>query len=339
MSRFWISLAVVLWLGTYALGADEPQSGNRRALLAEPTPAKGTTDTDSKTRPMAEALRRVINDKDGQAKSNIVRSVLQLKNAPASQLANTITNLFIMERNAERFDAASSVTIVPNTFGNCLVVSGSTEAVETVRKLVAQLDRAAAMVRVEVVMGDVPMAKTEAAAPVAETGDRANSAKIRVSVAGVDEMRKQMEVLFQAQLTTLENQPSYLQVGRREPTIASVNVTSMGKTTSVTEHNVGTILKLEPRVNADRQVTMTVDIEDSRLAPAGEGVPIFTPDKGEVVRAAIVDVTTLKTTIQVRNGQTVALCGMARQPKNGKQRIILVTSHILPMGGEAKHAK
>jgi type II secretory pathway component GspD/PulD (secretin) len=335
MSRLWISLAVVLCLATYAFGVDRPQSGNHRALLADPNPTAKTTEADPHTRPMAEALRRVINDKDGQPKSDIVRSVLQLKNAPASQLANTITNLFIMERNVERFDAASSVTIVPNTFGNCLVVSGSTEAVETVRKLVAQLDRAAAMVRVEVVMGDVPMAKAEAA----EAGGRADSPKIRVSAAGVDEMRKQMEVLFQAQLTTLENQPSYLQVGRREPTVASVNVSPMGKTTSLTEHNVGTILKLEPRVNADRQVTMNLDIEDSRLAPAGEGVPIFTPEKGEVVRAAIVDVTTLKTTIQVRNGQTVALSGMARQPKNGKQRIILVTSHVLPMGGEPKHAK
>jgi hypothetical protein len=30
---------------------------------------------------------------------------------------------------------------------------------------------------------------------------------------------------------------------------------------------------------------------------------------------------------------------MARQPRNGKQRVILVTPHVFTIGGEAKQAK
>ena len=74
MSRLWIPLAVVLWLGSYA-AADEPSRGHaRKAHLQEPptsTPAK--------------------NHEPG------VVLVVQLRNAPAMQLANSLGCVFAAE--------------------------------------------------------------------------------------------------------------------------------------------------------------------------------------------------------------------------------------------------
>jgi len=345
MSRLWIGLAVVLWLGTYAPGADEPSqvpqwfppavtAPAERTADSSPAPAPAAMDSRAGSAPARFAAQSfpVASERGGQRNTRVV---FRLRNAPATQLANTMATLFSTEQRVGRTDAASNVVIVPDVVSNCLIVAGPIEAVDEVRKLVDALDRAPVMIRLEVVLGDVPMASI----PAAEAGGKADPAKVQASVAGAKELRKQMEVLFQAQLTTLDNQPARLQVGRREPTIASVmtNLTNpSGQINSITTQDVGTVLSLTPRASADRVVTMQLNINDSRLGPKDEGVPIFAPSNGEPVRAPVVDTITMQTTVKIADGQTVVLSGMTRQSKNGKQRVILVTPHVLPIGGEAK---
>jgi type II secretory pathway component GspD/PulD (secretin) len=113
----------------------------------------------------------------------------------------------------------------------------------------------------------------------------------------------------------------------------------MQQSNCVNMQNVGTVLGLTPRASADGVVTMQLDIDDCRSGPAEEGVPIFIPSKGEPVRTPVVDTFKAQTTLKIADGQTVVVSGMARQPKNGKQRVILVTPHVLPIGGEAKQAR
>ena len=354
MSRLSIGLATVMWLGMYALGAQESSQVPKWFPTAMKPAAEKTTDASpvpapvmrdqragsAPTWPVAPAtravadLRSVASEKGGAWQTRVV---LRLCNAPAIQLANTITNLFSAEQRTARIDAVSNAVIVPDVISNCLLVSGSTEAVDEVRKLVAELDRAAVMIRLDIVMGDVPTASI----PAAEPGAQSDQAKVQIDTAGGAELRKQMEVLFQAQLTTLDNQPAHLQMGRHAPTISadSMSGNPPQQNNCVTPQNVGTIVALTPRASADRVVTMQLDVEDSRLAPAEEGAPIFVPSKGEPVRAPVVETFTVKTTLKIADGQTVVLGGMARQPKNGKQRVILVTPHVLSIGGESQPAK
>ena len=289
--------------------------------------------------------------------------VWRLRNAPVMQLAQMINTLFNAEQRAGQGDVTSRAVIVPDVVSNCLVVAGPPEIFDEMRKLIDSLDRAPVMIRLEVVMGDVPTADL----PAAEAGAKADRDKVRASVVGVEEARKKMEILFRAELTTLDDQPASLQAGRREPTISSVSMSlanpmmgysgsyggqpnsrgmsaatqtpQMQQSNAIVQQNVGTILTLTPRANADGVVAMQLEIEDSRLAPANEGVPIFIPSKGEPVRSPVVETLTVKTTIKVADGQTVLLSDMSRQAKNGKQRVILVTVHVLPVGDQAKHAK
>jgi hypothetical protein len=95
-------------------------------------------------------------------------------------------------------------------------------------------------------------------------------------------------------------------------------------------------LSFTPRANADRVVTMQINVEDCRFAPANEGVPIFVPKKGEPVRSPTMEIFEVTATIKVANGQTVLLSDFSRKPKEGKQRVILVTAHVFPIGDQAK---
>jgi type II secretory pathway component GspD/PulD (secretin) len=337
MSRLWIGLAMVLWLATYAPGADDPRQAPQSFPQAVTRPVERTPNA----RPAAigaSAERRAAAQPllaPSEPGQRHLRVVVHLRNAPATQLAQTINTLFANEQRMGRSDEVPfNATIVPEMVSNCLVVSGKPEVVAEVRRLVTELDRAAVMIRLEVVLGDVPTASL----PAAEAHANADPAKVQISPAG-RELRKQMDVLFQAQLVTLDNQSAYLQAGRHEPTITAMNTTPMGRTNSLTVQNLGTKISITPRANAAGVVTMQLDVDDSRLAPAEEGVPIFEPDKGNPIRTPVSEVLSLKTTVKIADGQTVVLGGMSRPPKNGKQRVILITPHVLTIGGDAKPAK
>ncbi len=247
------------------------------------------------------------------------RAVLRLSNVPAAQLANTITALLRAEGQGAGDDSLPTVVIVPDTINNSLVVAGATEAVDVVRQLAAQLDHAAAMIRLELVMGDVPAAKV---------------------AHGADAVRNEMEVLVQTELTTLENQPAFVQVGRLEPHITAVTGTKEGRINSTTLDNVGTIVKFTPRVAPDRSVTLQLDVVDSRRGPMEEGVIIFAPTNGDPVRTPTIENSETNTTLHIADGETVVVSSdTVRAPKTDKQRVLLLTVHVSAIGGDAKGAK
>ena len=353
MSHFWIGLATVLWLGTYAVAADEPNqvpkwfppavkgATERRTDAAPlPVPARRGSSAEAPA-PMRTFAQPGVGPSVAPSPFAPARNrepwctlVVRLSNAPAMQLSQTLSTLLNAETLAGRPNVTAGPVIVPDVVSNALIIAGPAESVREVEKLVDRLDRAAVMIRLEVVMGDVPTTDLPAKA-----GAKADREEVRASVVAAEEAQKNMEILFHAQLTTLDNQPASLQVGRRESTITSVNVSPMGQASSVTPQNLGTMLRITPRANSDGVVAMNVDVEDSRLAPANEGAPIFVPNKGEPIRAPIVENLVVQSTIKVANGQTVLLCDMSRPAKNGKQRVILVTVHVFPVGDQTKQAK
>jgi type II secretory pathway component GspD/PulD (secretin) len=349
MSRFWIGLAMVLCFGANAVADDAPSQVPQ--WFPSAVKAKADAATDPAPMPVvvtkhSSAALSVAPERNREP-DNVL--VVQLRNAPATQLAQTLRTVFEREQRPGMFDASPNAKIVPEVVSNCLVVAGPSELVHKVEALIDKLDRAAVMIRLEVLMGDVPAAIV----PAAEAGTRADLHTVHASVADAEEARKKMEVLFQAELSTLDNQPACLNAGRREPTISAVNMSygggpfaspagrpgsppAMQQSNSVTMQNLGTILSLTPRANAEGVVAMQLAFEDSRLAPANEGVPLFIPSKGEPVRSPVVETLKVQTTIKVANGQTVLLSDFSRKPKEGKQRVILVTVHVFPIGDQAK---
>jgi type II secretory pathway component GspD/PulD (secretin) len=173
-----------------------------------------------------------------------------------------------------------------------------------------------AMVWLEVLVGDVPIKAAKTAASEGKLGP--------------EEIRRQMEVLIRAELTAVENQPAFVQVGRREARITGTSfISSSATVNSVTFENVGTMLGFTSRVAAGGIAIVQLDIQDSRLGPAEEGTPITIPSKGEPIRTPHSEMFSTQTTLRIPDGQTVVAGGMAREAKAGKQRLVLVTARVL----------
>jgi type II secretory pathway component GspD/PulD (secretin) len=264
----------------------------------------------------------VVLSQDGEQRH--ARVVQHLKAVPAVDLANTMVGLL----RAEGRQSAShrSVVIVPDKISNSLVISGPPDAVDEVQKLAEQLDHRAVMVRVELVLVDVPFGgKGGVPKP-----DAKRTAALRAEALRPDALPEQSEILARAELTTLENQSAFLRMGRREPRVTGSNMSQAGMVNSVTFENVGTTIRITPRVGDDRTVVMQVDVEDSRPGPPEEGVVISVPAKGEPLRTPNVETLMTQTTVQIADGKTVSIGG-SQDAKSGKQRMILITPHVLSM--------
>jgi hypothetical protein len=190
------------------------------------------------------------------------------------------------------------------------------------------------MVRVEFVLAEVPAG--DQSGPTGPNPDAKGSGADRTEPLRPAALPKGSEILAEGELTTLENQPAYLRVGRREARVVGSSVSQMGIVNSVTFENVGTKIGLTPRVAADRTVAVQVDLEDSRLGPREAGVVIMAPDKGEPVRTPNVEMLSVQTTVRIADGKTVVIGGMARESKSGKHLMIWLTPHVMSMSGQER---
>jgi hypothetical protein len=68
-----------------------------------------------------------------------------------------------------------------------------------------------------------------------------------------------MEITGHVRLTTLDNQPSYVQMGSRVPRVTGVSVTAAGAMQSTSMENVGLLVGVTPRISSDGMVTMQLD--------------------------------------------------------------------------------
>jgi type II secretion system protein D len=128
-----------------------------------------------------------------------------------------------------------------------------------------------------------------------------------------------VEVLQRPQVMTLDNQPAFIQVGQRVPTISGTTNTANGLTNSMTFQNVGVMLGVTPRISPDGLVVMEIDAEKSALEPVDTGIPI-TSINGQLIRSPITDTTTAQTTVSALSDQTVVLGGLIVKSKTESHR-------------------
>jgi len=271
------------------------------------------------------------------------RAVCRLRALPAVDVARTLDQVFRAEGKVVLQDVSpKQVVIVPEATGNNLIVSGPPEAVEEVAQLIEDLDHPGAMVRLEVVIAEAPAGPSASIATSSPSTEKKRDAEAKAAPA--KEVRgeqlhmvpkpDELEVLIRGQLTTLDNQPAFFQMGQRVPRVTGTSVSPMGTTSNVSLDNVGFIIGLTPRVGPDGAVTMELDVEESRLGSAEEGAPLATPKDGQTIRSPIVETLMSQATVRIPDGQTITLAGVASQGKSGKQRFILVTPHVVPIAGE-----
>ncbi|MBN2473247.1 MAG: hypothetical protein JXB62_01465 [Pirellulales bacterium] len=304
----------------------------------------------------AQRPQRVVAAKPPQ------RKVFRLNNAPAADLAATITRLLAAEPTPQ------SAIVLPEVVSNSLVVSAPPEALEKIERLVENLDRRPAMVRVEILIARLTLADDEDPDdkdPDDDGDDDGDDEAVEEDADGDDkdsddadddggkdsdddgpappfsseDVQARIRAFSTApggrvfvrrlHLVALDNQPASLQINDGVPTVRSVRSTNAGSARSVTYEEVGLVVGLTPRVSPDGQVTMEIDLASSQLGPADEGVPVVASGS-EVVRAPRKQTTTLETTVSAADGKSTVLGGLITESEGKRSELLIVlTPHIV----------
>jgi general secretion pathway protein D len=159
----------------------------------------------------------------------------------------------------------------------------------------------------------------------------ASSESVSLLLRALQESRR-MEILSRPQITTLDNQPAFIQVGQRVPRVTGSNVNQIGLSNTVDLENVGLILGVTPRISPEGMVVMEVDAEKSEVAPVSEGIPISVAADGTPILSPRVNITTAQTTVSAADGETIILGGLITRGTQSIEKRVPYLSDI-PIAG------
>lgn len=159
----------------------------------------------------------------------------------------------------------------------------------------------------------------------------ASSRNVSVLIRALQEDRE-LRILSRPVVRTMDNQPSFIQVGQRVPRIVGTTIGNFGQTNQIDQENVGLILAVTPRISPDGRVVMEVDAEKSKVGPEEEGIPVGTSLEGTVIRSPRVDTITAQATVSVANGETVVLGGMIATEKESIERRVPYLGDVPVLG-------
>jgi general secretion pathway protein D len=123
-----------------------------------------------------------------------------------------------------------------------------------------------------------------------------------------------IDVLSRPQITALDNQVAYIQVGQTVPYINNSTVGVSGQIiNTVLQQPVGVILQVTPRINKDGQTIMRVEPQISSLSTS-------TVNLGNNTFAPIFNITQASTTVIAQDGQTIAIGGLLTKNEDKEEK-------------------
>jgi hypothetical protein len=267
------------------------------------------------------------------------RLVYDLRNVPAVDVAETVSEFLKNEAASQPGmgmggiggNIGQRVVITPEPITNRLLVSGPPEQLEELAEMIKRLDAEPAMVSIDVLIAEVVIDDDSQKAAGELSSFKSTGKSLDAIVAELKKLGK-LRMLARPSVSTLNNQPAFVQIGQRKPRVTGTSSSPRGQVNSVSMENVGLTLGVTPRINADGIVTMEIDVEQSRLGPAEEGTPIATSAEGETIRTPSVQTTQVQTTVSATSGQTVMLGGLVTRSEGqepGERRLLMfVSPHV-----------
>jgi type II secretory pathway component GspD/PulD (secretin) len=112
-----------------------------------------------------------------------------------------------------------------------------------------------------------------------------------------------IDILSRPQVTVLDNQTGYVQVGQSYPYLSTSNATVGVVSQSIAYQPIGVTMRVTPRVNPDGKVLMRVEpqVGSVTAAPISLGAGILAPE---------FNIQTVQTTVLASDGETIVLGGM-----------------------------
>jgi hypothetical protein len=350
MTRFSTLAALVVisgiggTFGSTAGRDDQPSPSYRRGVSSfsqrkfESDPAKGAdkkgpppvvTLTAPAIQPApAEPVPVIRAKSEGQ---DFVRVVCPLQSGSAMSMAATLQQLFQTEGRTAKETVKDQVVIVPDTASNCLLISGPPAAAEEVQRLVKELDRPPAVVRLEVRMIAIAKEKVKKSPDAGSVENKPSEQGASKDLYPV-EMAGDGEVLLRGEIATLSGQKGMIRVGCTRPMVAGVALGRGGTMNNITYRDMGTVIQMTPRMSPAGDILVELNVEDSRLGPEEEGAVFFTPEKGPPQRTPNVESLSVNSTVHLQPGCALVLGGMSSGGKDSRQRLLSVTAHVVPPG-------
>jgi hypothetical protein len=222
--------------------------------------------------------------------------------------------------------------------GNTLLISGSSESIGEVIKLLEQLDQKPKTIEVELVIAEI----------VSKKGADAKD----VDVSGLEPMAKlealtkggQIGTIQRIKLTAVEGQPITSTNAANKPYVGASTIVGGGPggdnpgpgfkgagpgggammRRSISYHEAGTTVKLTAKIGSDDTVALDLNVQDSKVRSA---------EAGDEVGAATFDNNTLNTKLNVPSGKAVAVQTVRTEGKaGGTLSLVIVTARVVEQG-------
>ncbi len=143
-----------------------------------------------------------------------------------------------------------------------------------------------------------------------------------------------LEVLGRPHIMTLDNQPAFIQIGKRVPRITATSFApglNGSQMNQITLENVGLILGVTPRISPEGMVVMEIDAERSEIGPENEGIPVSFAGN-QIIRSPTINLTMAQTTVSAADGETIVLGGLITKNTNTLERKVPYLADIPVVG-------
>ncbi len=350
--------SVALGAASAQNAADRSKDAPRPAYVRQPAVDRAVKRSAPKATPglTADKPRYVARDRprqDGDSVAERKRTVWRLKHVPAHDVADTVRELIATELRAEQ------AVILADAVTNSVIICASPRIFDEIKEIVEELDRQPRTVILQLLIVEMTQNTVIEKGLAADTdrssilglsdksaftadglrselgltadGRSASHKEVAARVSAL-EKRGRVRVISRPQITTLDNQPAFLQIGQREPVIFGAQRSGSSRISQFRYENVGLKVAVTPRVNSDRLVTVEIDVEQSRVA-AGDTAAVSASNEGDVVHAPRVVTTALQTTVSVADGKAIVLGGVTTKSDSRQtELLIILTARIVDAG-------
>ncbi|HRQ72312.1 MAG TPA: secretin N-terminal domain-containing protein [Phycisphaerales bacterium] len=321
----------------------------------------------SGTEEYLELVGDVVRELDSIQANEREQMVVHLANARAMDVEQTLQGYFQSEADrlqrtlsAEMQGSAArqlenEVTIVGDEKSNKLLISASPRYLDTVERIVRELDAAPPQVMIQVLLAEVTLdAENTWGFDVRVGGDTGlgnDAYKIGVFAAGTGvssaigtpniavssldfelliralEVQGKLEVLSRPQVTVRNNEIARIQVGEDIGLVSAFDRSDTGNVRSdVERREIGIILQVVPTISPDGFVRMDIRPEISTLSQREIQI-------SENLSSPVINVRKVETTVAVMDGQTVVIGGLIQTTAEERENRIPFFGHLPVVGG------
>ena len=312
----------------------------------------------------AEQLEALIKSLDREADVTNTVKTYKLQHAVASEVSDSLTNLFFGQfqnrgfgfalfggsgaqaPNNSPLDLLRQVTIIPHDPTNQLLVSGPQQTFTVLDKLIKDLDKSQPQVFIEVVIADITLddlnrygiefeaisGSTTSSSEFGLTSPTADTSGFNFSVLSKNfnalfralKERDKVNVISTPHVMVSDNTPAVVSIGESIPFPANTSVTQGVVTTTVDFQDVAITLNVTPHISPGDEVMLDIDQVVNSL--------IEFIDVGGGARAPRTTSRHAGTTVTVDDSQTVVIGGIISDEDRITDKRVPLLSEIPLLG-------